>query len=284
MRRGACLLAALLTSAAARAPEDPPAQGPYPITLKEAGRGTVRLAEVSQSTLSSTKIVDAATGRPLQEKAARSAQESAYRETVLDTAPGQRRPLRLRREYQKAIAWTDGRPEVLPYQGKAVVIEKEGALYQFLLEGVAELTGPAARVLEAEFNKEDNSDLQRLLLPARAVRPGESWRVDMGPVAGAWQRRTGMRVDAARSSGAGRLDRVYRKDGRLFGVMAFRLEMPIAALAAGGGPARADAGSRVRMDVALDCCIDGGSSGTLRADFWADGTAVVAAGGGGRHA
>src|SRR5262245_48914923 len=58
-----------------------------PVTIKEAGRGTVRLAEVSQSTLSSTKIVDAATGRPLQEKAAQGAQESAYRETVLDTAP-----------------------------------------------------------------------------------------------------------------------------------------------------------------------------------------------------
>ena len=102
----------------------------------------------------------------------------------------------------------------------------------------------------------------------------------MTPITRAWERNTLMRVDAKKSTGTGRLTKVYQKDGHRFGMMAIRLEMPIAALGA-EKPVRTDAGSRVRIDVAFDGCIDGASStGTLRASFWVDGTAEVPSGDG----
>ena len=76
----------------------------------------------------------------------------------------------------------------------------------------------------------------------------------------------GLQLDSARAAGTGRLTRVYRKEGRLFGVLTFRVAAPIAAV--GEKKLQADAGSKLGLDVSLDCCIDGGvSSGTLQASF-----------------
>ena len=277
MRRGAFLLAAVITFVVAADRQDPIA---YPISIKEAGKGDVRLSDVSQNTVSSTKISNLDSGKLLQEKATSSAQQCVYRETVLDRQAGQRQPTRLRRDYQKAVVWTDGKPSALSCQGKSVLIEKKEGFYRFSVEGRILPDDEAARLLDREFNREDDLDLQRLILPSRAVRLDEPWTIDMAPVARAWQFNTTMAIDISRSTGTGRLTKVYRKDNRLCGVMAFRLEMPIKSLGV-EKPVRPDAGARVLMDVILDCCIDGtSSSGTLRASFWVDGTATVPAGDG----
>jgi hypothetical protein len=276
MRRGAFLLAAVLTFVVAADRQDSTA---YPIAIKEAGKGDVRLSDVSQNTVSSTKIVNLTNNQLLQEKATSNGQHCVYRETVLDRQAGQRQSTRLRRDYQKAVVWTDGKPSVLSCQGKGVLIEKKEGVYRFSVEGGALREDEAARLLDREFNREDDLDLQRLILPGRPVRLDETWTIDMAPVARAWQSTTAMAI-AARSTGTGRLAKVYRKDDRLFGVMAFRLEMPIASLGVEKS-VRPDTGARVLMDVTLDCCIDGSSSsGTLRASFWVDGTATVPAGDG----
>jgi hypothetical protein len=277
MRRCALLVAAVFFFVAPVV-----AQDAYPITIKEPAKGDVRLCDVRQSTLSSTKIVGPGGGQPLHEKAASNAQQHVYRETVLERQPGQRRPTRLRRQYEKAAIWTEGKQTMLPYQGKSVLIESREGVYVFSFEGGAALAGEADRLLDREFNREDDLDLQRLILPKRAVRLDEAWAIDMMPIARAWEKNTLMTVDAGKSVGSGRLTKVYQKDGRRFGVLAVRLEMPITALGA-EKPMRTDAGARVRMDVALDCCIDGTSStGTLRASFWVDGSAAVPTGDGQR--
>ncbi len=261
-------------------PAAAPAQDAVTIAIKEAGKGTVRECDVQQSTTNATRIVTD-NGQVLHEKSARSSQHHVYVETVLEAEPGKRHPARLRRAYDKAVSWADKTSEVLPYQGKTVLVEKKDGKYRFAVEGEGggELEGGAALALEREFNKDDDLDLQRIILPRGAVRPGDSWQVDMAAVARAWQRSTAMRVDAARSSGTGRLTKVYRKDGRQFGAMTFRLEMPIAALGAGQQQVKLDDGARVVMDVNLDCCVDGGAaSGTMKASFWVDGTGPVPTG------
>src|SRR4051812_45275081 len=97
MRRGAFLAAAVFISAAAVR-----AQDAYPVTIKEAVKGDVRLCDVSQRTLSSTKIIRLDGGQALHEKTTSNARQHVYRETVLERQPGQRRPTRLRRQYEKA--------------------------------------------------------------------------------------------------------------------------------------------------------------------------------------
>src|SRR5438552_17041930 len=146
MRRGVFLLAAVLTSVAAVR-----AQDAYPITIKEAAKGDVRRCDVSQNTLSSTKIVRLAGGQALHEKATSNAQHNVYRETVLDRQPGQRRPTRLRRQYEKAVIWTEGKQTVLPYQGKTVLIESRQGVYVFSIEGCKALADEVDRLLDREF-------------------------------------------------------------------------------------------------------------------------------------
>src|SRR5207249_2329609 len=148
----------------------------------------------------------------LHQKVTRNAQHNVYRETVLDRQPGQRRPTRLRRQYEKAVVWTEGKQTVLPYQGKTALIESREGVYVFSIEGGRPLADEADRLLDREFNREDDLDLQRLILPERAVRLDQAWTIDMTPIAGAWERNTMMRVDAAKSTGTGRLTKVYQKD------------------------------------------------------------------------
>src|SRR5437762_8473898 len=156
MRRGAFLLAAALTSVAAVR-----AQDAYPLTIKEAAKGDVRQCDISQNTLSSTKIVRLANGQALHEKTTRNAQHNFYRETVLDRQSGQRRPTRLRRQYEKATLWTEGKQTVLPYQGKTVLIESREGVYVFSIEGGRPLADEADRLRDREVNREDDRDLQR---------------------------------------------------------------------------------------------------------------------------
>src|SRR5262249_13574033 len=203
---------------------------------------------------------------------------SVYRETVLEAAgPGHARPAKLRRDYEKATLITGGVPETLPFQGKAVLIERGTDGYHFTVEGGTPLTGAAALPLAREFADDDGPELQQLVLPKAAVRVNEAWKIDMVPFARKWQQSAGMQVDVLRSTGVGRLTRVYQKDGLQFGVMVFRLEMPVTS----AGQARADAGSRALVEVTLDGCIDGRSATrVLRASFWVDGTAASTAPGG----
>jgi hypothetical protein len=237
-------------------------QEAYSIRLKEAAQGDRRLCDVTSSTQITTRLVNPS-GEVLQDKTLKSAQQSVFRETVLEKAAGQKLPARLRREYDKAVVWVEGKPQVLPHQGKAVLIENKKGRCSFRLEGGTAMTGLAASLLSREMKK---GDLRALLLPPGAVQPGAAWKIDMKPLTRVWEQAIGMQLDAARAAGTGRLVRVYRKDSRLYGVMAFHLEAPITTV--GAGSLAAEAGSKLVTDVSLDCCIDGSaSSGTLQASF-----------------
>src|SRR5439155_714677 len=132
-----------------------------------------------------TTVKDPA-GNTLDDRAQKTSEVNRYREEVLEKEPG-RRATRLRRQYEKAQARTDDQAETLPYQGKTVLIEKKGDKYRFRIEGGAELTGKDARFLDKEFNAkgrtEDESQLEKLFLPDKAVPVGASWKLDLERIA-----------------------------------------------------------------------------------------------------
>jgi hypothetical protein len=182
-----------------------------------------------------------------------------YQETILEITPGKRKPTRLRRQYQKAEVKADGQTRGLAYQGKTVLIEKKDAKYHFRIEGGQALTGADAQYLDREFNQspETQIDFNQLVLPGKPVRIKESWAINVKALARDLEKLVYLEVDAAKSSGKGKLVRVYHKGGRRFGVMEMHLELTGKALKIGEIKLDLNAGSRMNLKLALDVCIDG---------------------------
>jgi len=243
------------------------AQGPYLIKLKPIQIGDVRQLDTAETTQSTSKIIDK-TNKALVDKTDSSVQHCVCTESVLAKESGRRRPTHAQRQYSKVSFQVDGREVTLPYAGKMVEVKKVGSGYQFLLEGQTPLTGEAAWLLTKEFSNEEGIDFQAAILPKQPVKVYESWQIDMAPIVADWSKNKPMQVDGAKSAGLGQLMKVYEKEGRLFGELQFQIEMPFASIGQGQEKVPVQAGSRVRMDITLDVCIDGSSStGTMTAKY-----------------
>jgi hypothetical protein len=180
-----------------------------------------------------------------------------FEETILDIDPG-KGPTRLQRRYEQAVTKKDGKEVTLPYEWKTVVIEKKDDKYRYSSDGT-ELTGENARALDDEFAKGPSPwDSNELLLPKKAVRVNESWTIATEPYIKEMEAQK-LKVDAGKSTGTGKLLKVYDKDGRRFGVIEARLEFPLM------NPGEENA-VPLTVDVTLDLCIDGSSSNFLRTE------------------
>jgi hypothetical protein len=165
----------------------------------------------------------------------------------------------LRRRYDKAEVKNDGQTRELPYHGKNLLIEKKDSKYRFLIEDGKEVTGKDAEHLDREFNRERDTQLEfnRLILPKKAVRVKESWAIGVAALAKDLEKLTYLEMDPGKSSARGKLVRVYRKGGRLFGVL--EMNMVIAGKAIKMGDVRIDLKPpcKLNLKVTLDVCIDG---------------------------
>jgi hypothetical protein len=70
-------------------------------------------------------------------------------------------------------------------------------------------------------------------------------------------------MDQDKATGAGKLTSVQQRDGRLFGTLEFRVEVPVVGVDYGPRPATLEPGARMAFSLALDACIDGGASALL---------------------
>jgi hypothetical protein len=277
--RLAVALGLALAPAAARADEA------YAIKIKEPAKGDVSQVDSTDKTDSQTKLLDAAgklfadpNGKAVLDKAETTEKAAAYRETVLDKEPGKRRATRLERHYDKAQATAGGKAKDLPYQGKTVVIEKKEGKYHFRIKDGAELEGDDAKQLDEEFNKDPDEefDLQKAVLPGKAVAVNGTWKLDMGPLVASFARATKMQIDADKAEGSGKLVKVYDKDGARFGVMELHLDLPLKEMGEGKNKLALEAGSKWTMDITLDGCIDGSRlDGTRKSVSKIDATGAV---------
>jgi hypothetical protein len=275
----AVALGLVLASDGARADET------YAIKIKESGKGDVTQVDSTDRTDSQTKFLDAAgklladpNGKPVLDKAEKTEKVAAYRETVLEKEPGKRRATRLERHYDKAQVTTDGKARDLPYQGKTVLIEKKEGKYHFRIKDGEELEGDDAKQLNEEFNKDadEEFDLQKAVLPGKAVGINDSWKLDLGPLVTSFARATKMQIDADKAEGRGKLVKVYDKDGARFGVMELHLELPLKEMGEGKNKLTLQAGSKWTMDITLDGCIDGSRlDGTRKSVSKIDATGAV---------
>ena len=241
----------------------------YMIKIKKSAKGsTERVAKAEQST-QTIRVTD--NNNLLHEKDEKKAKEFVYVETILER-PGAQKATKLKRKYEKAVKTRDGKATTLPYQGKTVLIEKKGDRYEFRVEGDEELTGDAAEELTKEFNKKgevDEATLEKLLLPAKAVKVGESWDIDAKRVEKAFGESAELEVAPGKTKATGKLVRAYQKGGRQYGVISLHLRLALKSVGQDGSKLVLQPNSHLAFEVRVDGCIDGSSTNhtsTFRGD------------------
>ncbi len=254
--RTAALIVLTLLAAAPLAP----AQEKYTIKLRVTDEDEPELVERTETESGGPSIIDMQ-GKATPLKTVDTKIRYVYRETLLDRPSLARPPVKLKRHYTTAETTTDGKTTTLPLQGKTVLIEKKGARYHFQVEGGGELAGPAAAPLDQEFNKKQLTDMVRVLVPARAVAVGDTWKIDAGLLTAAMKAVPGdFAIDPTGVTITGKLLKAYRQDGKQFGVLRLEIVVPLKSIPYGKETVPLEKGAKMVLSSELDGCIDGSST------------------------
>jgi hypothetical protein len=181
-------------------------------------------------------------------------------EEVLQRAAGKKSITRARRTYARAEVIDRGvtRPEV--FQGRNVLISRERGRYVFRLQDGGEVTGRDAIHLVESYNDIPPYRRQETV-PSQPVKLGEEWKIPNEVARRMFKYPGGMKIDEGRSTGTGRLTRVYEKGGRRFGTIRYRWEVRIAdANGAFGAGVQVKSGGGFLGETTVDTCIDGSDS------------------------
>jgi hypothetical protein len=231
------------------------AQEKITIKLKHEGAGETSLHS-REKTKAELVTVLGPDGNVAQEKKQTTVTIDKYKEEIIEKPAG-KRATKVKRTYSEATKKVDDQTDKRAYAGKTVAIELKGDKYQFTVDG-KELTGEEAGDLPEAFNAKKPSDeeLDKTLLPTKPVGVGDSWEIDgkkFAKLFGEEEKITKM-LDLDHVKSSGKLLKAYKKDGRQFGVLEYRIEIPVKALE-GEHPCRE--GAKMEMTINVDGCIDG---------------------------
>jgi hypothetical protein len=248
----------------------PVAAQEYAIKLRPPGLGDK--AEVKHSDRSEVdfKILDN-TNTAIQDKKETKAHKFAFREVGLERGTGDEL-VKIKRTYEHAERVIDGTRQTLPYQGKTLAIEKKNNQFEFRIEGEdSALDGKEAEELWEEFNK---GDFRKLLsdpmLPRKAVKVGEGWKVDAGLLAKEFTKDGKIEIDDTKAKGSGKLVKAYQKDGKQYGIIELALEFPVTALTGDGNRVPTKEG-KITIKAVREGPIDGSNgTSTLSVSFDGD--------------
>ena len=235
----------------------------YSIKIKREAKGEI--SQASDRMTESSKIAYIVMGavQPMDQCTIRT---SKFREEVLEKEPG-KRATRIRRIYQKAELHKNGQKTVPGFLGKEVLIERTADGYKFGVDGKAP-TGDDAAFLTDEFKdkkSDDETKLEKVLFPKAPVAVNETWKPDLAEIAKEIGLSDAMTIDLARSSARGKLSKAYQKGGKQYGVINIDLNLAVNKFGAGGNAAELDKGSKIKMNIQFDGCIDGSSiSGVMK--------------------
>ena len=240
-----------------------PAPDRYTIKVKKGGKGSV--TQVDKQDTEETKVkIEGPDGKVLREDEEKRTTRQAYKETTLEKPGPDKRATRLERAYTRAVETVGGAEHTLSYQGKTVVIAEKGGVYHFTVDD-KELPARDAALLHRTFNQggADEAELAKRMIPPKAVGVGETWEVDWRPLPGLllFGRDQDVAIDASKATATGKLLKVYRKDGKPFGVLDFHIDLPLTGeMPLGKAKVTLRPGSRLLLKIKADTCIDGTSS------------------------
>jgi hypothetical protein len=230
------------------------AQEKFTIKIKHAGPGDIALHTREQTKTEAVTVLGP-DGNVAQETKKTTVSIDKYKEEIVEKPAG-KRATKVNRTYSEAIKKVDDQSEKRAYDGKTVAIELKGDKYQFTVDG-KELTGEDAGTLPENFNsKTSDEELDKILLPSKPVGVGDSWEIDGKKFAKLFgdEEKIAKMLDRDHVKSTGKLLKAYKKDGRQFGVLEYRIEIPVKALE-GEHPCRE--GAKMEMSIHIDGCIDG---------------------------
>jgi hypothetical protein len=184
--------------------------------------------------------------------------------TVLDG--GEERPRKYVEFYEKAEKDVDGKPAPLSYQGQSVRYEWVDGRYKVTVDG-GNIAAKDLKDLETQAN---TPHLESVMAPAKPVRVGEIWSIDIGKLAQALGRT--IIIDEANSTATCELLKVYDKDGRKFGLLRVKYDVAVARLGAMGF----DPPLNGRLEGTLETAVDGSTpAGNFIQNATTGGQAIV---------
>jgi hypothetical protein len=250
-----------------------PVADTHTIKIKKSAKGDVTKVEDVDESTTAVVATDGA-GTKLVDQKEKTSKTNIYQETILEKKEGDDKSTSIKRAYEKARNLPkDGKEETRVYEGKTVLIDKKGDKYQFMIEGGKEITAKEAEDLDKSFNKKGPTDeeMEQYLLPGKAVKVGESWKIDADKMLKELmkdEKETVIAFDSAKTEASGKLLEVYEKNGHKFGKMTFAISATLKEFSAGGMKFKVRDGSKMAMDIQFDVCIDGGEgSGVLKMEM-----------------
>jgi len=177
--------------------------------------------------------------------------QEVYTETVLEK--GDKTPNKYKRTYEKATRTMDDKTEARSYEGRTLIFEKKGDKYTVTAEGDKPVNENDLKELTAKAN-ENTSVQDEVFLPTKAIKVGDTWKIDGKKLADVFPGGS-KALDPEKSSGEGKLTKVYEKDGHKFGVMTltFKMALNIPMIEFEKTPI-------MEMKLNLDTAIDGSST------------------------
>jgi hypothetical protein len=232
-------------------------QDSFTIKLKKPAKGTTTQVQSVETNVEKVKLTDGK-GNVAQDNNTKTVLHSVYKETVLEMPEGKKKPTSLKRTYEKASVKVDDKTMDLPYQGKTILIDRKGGKYTFSYEGGGAITGNDAKWLDKEFNqnKAEDPDLESLLFPDKPVKLNETWKIPMAEVVKAFEKES-LILDPDKCVGTGTLVKAYNKNGRQFGDVIIKLNLPVKAIKTPDGNVVMKDNPAIVMEMKGALCIDG---------------------------
>jgi hypothetical protein len=240
----ACLLLAVAASVGA----DEPA---YTIKIKTwPDEGQSVLCRESEKQVGLIRMLDAngqmvREDRPVEEK------EEVFTLTVLEA--GDRVPRRYRESYSKAAS-SIVKNKVRFYEGASIDYNLRGKKYRLELPEKHNIPEIEQELLLARANSEIEAPMDEVFIPTKPVKVGASWKVS--PLLLLRSFGAHGKLDQKQTEGTGTLVKVYRKDGKRFGVIEIDLTVAYVAM----DNAQFDPPALFTIKGTLDTDIDGTSN------------------------
>lgn len=177
------------------------------------------------------------------------AKNVVYTEEVVVAAKGDGKPEKLVRVYEKYEDNTEKGKAGPPLKTPITVAKKDGK-YTFTADG-KEL-GDFAKTLDEEFNKPADEPTNKDFLPGKAVKAGDSWKIDTTKFVKSLSEK--VPVDAKAATMTGKLLKTYQQNGARFGTIEMKADFPITGLGPNAPPVKT---AGIKMTLTADACIDG---------------------------